>query len=137
MSPKERVKRGMGKGSQKVSEESSRLVDFLSFLISDEGYKTALKLVELASVFSICALIILGLIFLGIGPEPEDTRTGKIIILLNNNWKVALLLLVPLLYLPIRTFVEELEELGIGRLSARRRNPVGPPQTHTPRRGEE
>ena len=91
---------------KKVLEKLSRLADLLSGLLSDESYKKVLRLVELLFVLIISVLVILGLVCLTHGPEPEKTRVGKIIILLNDNWKVMLLLLIPLFYLPIKGFIE-------------------------------
>jgi len=42
--------------------------------------------------------------------DPTDTKAGKIIEFLNQNWKVLLLLGIPLFYYPIRTFIEEMYE---------------------------
>ena len=46
--------------------------------------------------------------------EPGQTRAGKILALLNDNWRATLLVALPLLYLPLRTFVGGITEITIG-----------------------
>ena len=41
--------------------------------------------------------------------DPADSRIGKILQLLNDNWKVLLLLILPLFYQTIRNFLGQRE----------------------------
>ena len=52
--------------------------------------------------------------------EPAQTRAGKILVLLNDNWKATLLVAVPILYLPLRTFINSITEITIAGNKFRR-----------------
>jgi ABC-type transport system involved in cytochrome c biogenesis permease subunit len=71
------------------------------------------RLIEVFTVLAILAFAAYLMCSLLFGPVPiENTRAGQIIILLNDNWKVMLLILAPLFYRAIRTFIEEVREIG-------------------------
>jgi len=96
--------------------------------------KRVFRIIELLVVILICSLIIYGILsFIFSSNDPSDTRIGKIIEFLNQNWKVLLLITIPLFYYPIRTFIEEIEEF---RGAKRQKKPVNPP-TPTPEKKEE
>lgn len=52
--------------------------------------------------------------------EPSETRAGKILALLHHNWRAALLVLAPLLYLPLRSFLDSVTEIRLGGTEFRR-----------------
>lgn len=55
------------------------------------------------------------------GPEdPAQTRAGKILVLLNDNWKATLLVVLPIIYLPLRTFLNSITEITIAGTKFRR-----------------
>jgi len=83
-------------------------------------YKSFFKCLELSFVVVISILVIVALAFIIFGSgNPANTKVGQIIKLLNDNWKALLILLIPLFYYPIRTFLGELQEIG----GAKRKTP--------------
>ena len=52
--------------------------------------------------------------------EPDQSRAGKVLALLNANWKAILLVLLPLLYLPLKTFLDSITEVTFGGTKFRR-----------------
>ena len=41
---------------------------------------------------------------------PVETRAAQILEILNQNWRVLLILAIPLFYRPVKRFLDELEE---------------------------
>lgn len=77
-----------------------------------------------------------GLFLLFWGAEsPENTRVGRILILMEENWRAMLLLMVPLLYPPIRRFASKMRSITarMGNYTVTMRTDVeptpNPPQT--------
>jgi len=58
-------------------------------------------------VISLAACGILGL---ALSANPETSRVAQILAVLNNNWKVLLLLILLPLYRPIYVFLENVRE---------------------------
>jgi|HubBroStandDraft_1064217.scaffolds.fasta_scaffold686783_2 hypothetical protein len=57
-------------------------------------------------------------------PQTRSSRLTVIVKALNDNWKVGLVLAVPLFYRTIRVFLERVEEFG-GMKAPRRQPPIG------------
>ena len=89
-----------------------------------------LKSVELLAVLVIALFVVWAVVSFIFSPlEPSNTRIGQIIRFLNENWKPILLLLVPLFYRPIRTFLEEIEEFrGARRTKIPEKAPLQAPK---------
>ena len=51
--------------------------------------------------------------------EPSETRAGRILVLVNDNWKAVLLVMVPVFYLPIRGFINRIGEITIAGTTIR------------------
>jgi len=84
------------------------------------------RIIELVIVLIICVAIIGAILsFVLSHSDPIDTKAGKIIEFINNNWKVLLIILVPLFYHPIRTFINEIDEYrGMKRSKNKSRSQV-------------
>ena len=52
--------------------------------------------------------------------EPGQSRAGKVLELIDANWKAILLVLLPLLYLPLKTFLDSITEVRFGGTRFRR-----------------
>ena len=52
--------------------------------------------------------------------DPGETRAGKVLVLLNENWKATVIVVLPLLYQPLRTFLNSVTEISIGGNKFRR-----------------
>ncbi len=76
--------------------------DFLTWLLS---------IVELIIVFSI-ALFTGYLAFCFLFETSGELRITRLMQTVNQNWKAAIVLLIPLIYRPLRTFLEDLQEAG-------------------------
>ena len=50
--------------------------------------------------------------------EPSQTRSGKLLVLLNGNWKAALLVMLPVFYLPLRAFISRIRQVTAAGVSA-------------------
>ena len=48
------------------------------------------------------------------GDDPAQTRSGKVLALLNDNWKAALLIALPVFYRSLRTFLRRVREITAG-----------------------
>ena len=86
-----------------------------------------IKVLERAMVASTALLFVAGVLFLVFGnwSSVENTRAAQVLRLLDSNWRATLLLLVPLFYLPIRRFIEELDEFrGAKRRPQEPRDPT-------------
>jgi hypothetical protein len=98
-----------------------------------------LAAVELATVISIAAFIgyiVYGLMFSG-GP-PSQTRAAEILEVLDANWRVLLIIVIPLFYRVVRKFIEELQELGPARRQVQtQERPLPPQRVETPPQGEQ
>lgn len=85
----------------------------------------ALSLLEPAIIFGISALVVYASWWLVFGNEnsAQHLRMVRMVVLLNENWKVGLALLLVLFYRPTRIFLEHLEQ---GPFGMKRREPVVP-----------
>lgn len=50
--------------------------------------------------------------------EPSQTRSGKLLVLLDDNWKAALLVLLPVFYLPLRALLGRIRRIAAAGVSA-------------------
>ena len=74
-----------------------------------------------AGILAASGLVVYAVVQLFFGPEePTQSRAGKVLMLLNDNWKATLLVVLPLLYLPLRTFLNSVTEITIGGNKFRR-----------------
>ena len=81
----------------------------------------ALGLAGRAGILAASGLVVYAAFQLVFGAEePGQTRAGKILALLHDNWRATLLMALPLLYLPLRTFVGGITEISIGSNRFRR-----------------
>lgn len=48
------------------------------------------------------------------GEDPAQTRSGKVLALLNDNWKAALLIALPVVYRSLRAFLRRVREITAG-----------------------
>lgn len=72
-------------------------------------------------ILAASALVVYAVVQLFFGTEePTHSRAGKVLMLLNDNWKATLLVVLPLLYLPLRTFFDSVTEITIGGNKFRR-----------------
>ena len=73
---------------------------------------TVLECVMVLTVVIVIFVVLgFGAYWVGIGSsEVRPSRIAAAVRLANENWKVGLLLLIPLFYRPIRTFLEEVQE---------------------------
>lgn len=75
--------------------------------------------VELSSVVLISVSMGLAVVFVGVWVacgvgDAQRGRLGKAISSINLNWKIGLLLLIPLFYRTIRTILERMEKGPLG-----------------------
>jgi hypothetical protein len=82
-----------------------------------------LSILEPAIIVGITLLAIYASCWLMFGNEnsAQHIRMIRMVVLLNENWKVGLILLLLLFYRPIRIFLEQLEQ---GPLGMKRRVPA-------------
>ena len=74
-----------------------------------------------AGILAASGLVVYAVFQLFFGAEePSQTRAGKMLVLLNENWKATLLVVLPLLYLPLRTFLNSFTEIIIAGNKFRR-----------------
>ena len=52
--------------------------------------------------------------------DPGETRAGKVLVLLSENWKATVIVVLPLLYQPLRTFLNSVTEISLGGNKFRR-----------------
>lgn len=68
------------------------------------------------------ALFVFG-VYLGVGlvtsADVEDSQAASILKLLHANWKVGALFVIPLFYRAIKTFLDEVTEIGSVKLGSR------------------
>jgi len=83
-----------------------RSIRYLFSLAFIEGLTIILVLIAAGSVVVFEFLWVAGATSL----DAKQARLVEVVRLLNENWKVGLLILLPLFYRPIRTFLEELRE---------------------------
>lgn len=72
-----------------------------------------LSVLELVIVLAIACLVGFGVYCLLSG-SAQEARVVQLIKIINENWKAALVLLIPLFYRPIRMFLERLEQGPFG-----------------------
>lgn len=97
-------------------------------MISAEGLRrisgwldSLLGLTGRIGILLVAGFVIYAAVQLLIAPgEPAETRAGKILALLNDNWRAALLVVAPLLYLPLRAFLNSVTEIRFGGTGFRR-----------------
>lgn len=78
-----------------------------------------LKAVELMSVAAIAGAMWIAALFIGVwvlfgSGDAQKARLGKAINSINLNWKIGLLLLIPLFFRTIRTILERMEKGPLG-----------------------
>ena len=97
--------------------------------------KRVFRWLEIFFVVLASVLIVVALVFLIRSPgNPADTKVGQIIKLLNDNWKVLLIFLIPLFYRPIQTFLERVDEA----FGMKTQKPLPPsPSAPTPKKKEQ
>ena len=78
-----------------------RLLDWLFGLAMRAGALFALGLI----VYAVIQL------FFG-ADDPAESRSGKLLVLLNGNWKAALLVMLPVFYLPLRALAGRIQEIA-------------------------
>ena len=62
-------------------------------------------------------LLLFGIFSLVFGPDdPEASRVGKVLELLDRNWKAVLLVLSPLFFTTMREVVERITALSVGQV---------------------
>ncbi len=66
----------------------------------------------LAIFISSVAIYLGGWVIWGSLPADRHTRTSQALSMLNENWKIGLILLIPLFYRTIRAFLERAEEFA-------------------------
>jgi hypothetical protein len=77
-----------------------------------------LRALEFAIVAALAAVVFLAAIYeihwiIGGGPPSErQTRIQSVLTTLNQNWKIGLLLLIPLFYRTVRAFLQRAEEFA-------------------------
>jgi len=105
----------------KLDEES--LSGFDKFdLILDRCLRTCEALIVVLIVLLV-AIVIGSEIYWIISADPASPRQGRFVEVLktlNDNWKVGLVLLIPLFYRAIRAFLERVEEFGGMKASPRK-----------------
>ena len=84
-------------GLRKISDWLGATAQLLDSLFSVAGRAGILFAVGII-IYAIVQL------FFGAG-EPAQTRSGELLVLLNGNWKAVLLIMTPVFYLPLRTFI--------------------------------
>ncbi len=95
-------------------------------------------LVVVVVVVAVCSVLGYLAYWIIVGPDqdPRQQRLQIVAKLVNENWKVGLLLLVPLFYRPVRVFLEEIQEGPFGtsrQLRGREEGPSpNPPRRHAP-----
>lgn len=68
-------------------------------------------------------LLLLGVLIYGIAQllfsadEPAQTRSGKVLALLNDNWKAALLVASPIIYGSLRELINRIRTITAGGVS--------------------
>jgi len=91
-----------------MSFSKATIPDFLDYVLS---------ILEMVIVLAI-ALLTGYAVFCFVFGTHEEARFIVLMQVISENWKASLVLLIPLFYRPVRTFLEELEQVG----SIRRRN---------------
>ena len=62
------------------------------------------------------------------GDDPEQTRSGKVLQLLSDNWQAALLVIVPVFYRPLRDLLRRITSVRAGEIELKaRESQVEPP----------
>ncbi len=84
-----------------MSFSKNTIPDALSYVLS---------ILELIIVLALACL--LGFAVYGLLSGHGQERFAYLMKIVHDNWRAALVLLVPLFYRPVRTFLENLEEAG-------------------------
>ena len=104
------------KGILEPPEEESSDSWFESSL--EPFFDRCLKALEFLTVAGIAAVVITSAIyevswvFWGCLPADRQTRMQNALTMLNGNWKIGLLLLIPLFYRTVRAFLERVERFA-------------------------
>ncbi len=68
--------------------------------------------------------------------DPAQTRSGKVLALLNDNWKAALLVILPVFYRSLRALFKRLRQITAGGVGVGFINPTeGPDRESSPEPG--
>jgi hypothetical protein len=105
--------------NQPMSFSKETIPDYLNWLLS---------ILELLIVFAIASLVGYAVFCFLLGTS-QEVRFTRLMQVVNENWKAALVLLIPLFYRPIRVFLENLEEAG--SLKRRKSIPASSQQEET------
>ena len=62
-------------------------------------------------VLGIAAYVVIQLLFGG--AEPAQSRSGKVLIMLNDNWRAALLFTLPIFYRPLVALINRIRSISI------------------------
>ena len=90
---------------QRINAELDKVIQALDWIFGMAGR---------AGILAGTALVVYAVFQLFFGAEePAHSRAGKVLVLLNDNWKATLLVVLPLLYLPLRTFLNSVTEITI------------------------
>jgi hypothetical protein len=86
-----------------------KLVQLTRYLFSLAFIEALALILVLIAVGSV---VVLEFLWVARAPslDAKQVRLVEVIRLMNENWKVGLLILIPLFYRPVRTFLEELRE---------------------------
>lgn len=79
-------------------------------------FLSVMELVIVLGLASLFGYVVLSFLL----QSPQQARVSAFMKTVNENWKAALILLVPLVYRPMRLFLENLEEAGPLRRKALR-----------------
>ena len=77
-----------------------------------------LKILEFLTVAGLAAVVFTSAIYetywvlWGCLPSDRQTRMQSVLAMLNGNWKIGLLLLIPLFYRTVRAFLQRAEEFA-------------------------
>jgi hypothetical protein len=85
-----------------MSFSKDTIPEWLSYLLS---------VLELLIVLIIACLVGFA-VYCFLSGNAQEARFTTLMRTVNENWKAALVLLIPLFYRPLRTFLENLEEAG-------------------------
>lgn len=81
-------------------------------------FDRCLKVLEFLTVAGIAIVVIISAIYetswvlWGCLPPDRQTRMQNALAMLNGNWKIGLLLLIPLFYRTVRAFLQRVEEVA-------------------------